>query len=107
MTYYSALASLRLGEKVRGRMLLRELRAYALQLERTPARLDYFATSLPTMLLFNDDLDARQRTTALFLRAQAEIGLGRESEGRRLLRQVLRRDPAHAAASDLLSTLQP
>jgi hypothetical protein len=25
-------------------------------LEQTPARIDYFATSLPSMLLFNDDL---------------------------------------------------
>ena len=41
-----------------------------------PAKIDYFATSLPTMLLFDDDLQLRQETTALFLQAQARLGLG-------------------------------
>ena len=40
---------------------------HARKLARTSAGIDYFATSLPTMLLFDDDLTARQRTTALFL----------------------------------------
>lgn len=101
MTYYSALAWQRLGQKARAAKLLRALLRHARQLARTPAAIDYFATSLPTMLLFADDLDVRQQTTALFLEAQARLGLGQVAAGRRLLRQVLRRDPAHAAARDL------
>ena len=74
---------------------------HARKLAKTPVQIDYFATSLPTMLLFADDLTARQRTTALFLEAQARLGLGQTAAAHRLLRQVLRRDPAHAAAHDL------
>jgi tetratricopeptide (TPR) repeat protein len=103
MTYYSALAWQRLGQKARATKLLRALLGHARKLARTPAAIDYFATSLPTMLLFNDDLTARQRTTALFLEAQARLGLGQTAAARKLLRQVLRRDPAHAAAHDLLT----
>jgi hypothetical protein len=52
------------------------------QLAKTPkAKIDYFATSLPTMLLFDDDLQFRQETTALFLQAQAQLGSGQKSEG--------------------------
>ena len=32
-----------------------------------PARIDYFATSLPELLLFDVDLDAQQRDHAAFL----------------------------------------
>jgi hypothetical protein len=72
-------------------------------LGRAPAKIDYFATSLPTMLLFEEDLAATQRTTALFMEAQARLGLGERAAARRLLATVLRRDPAHAAARDLLA----
>lgn len=102
MTYYSALAWRRLGQKARADRLLRDLLAYARALGRAPAKIDYFATSLPTMLLFSDDLDRRQKTTALFLEAQARLGLGQPAAGRRLLRVVLQRDPSHALAADLL-----
>jgi tetratricopeptide (TPR) repeat protein len=102
MTYYSALSLLRLGRRAAARKLLRALLAYARQLARQPAKIDYFATSLPTMLLFADDLAARQATTALFLQAQARAGLGEMTAARRLLREVLQRDPNHALAADLL-----
>jgi tetratricopeptide (TPR) repeat protein len=103
MTYYSALALERLGQRGEARALLRGLLDYARRLEKTPAKIDYFATSLPAMLLFDDDLDARQKTTALFLQAQARLGLGEKSKGKTLLRAVLRRDPNHPLAADLLA----
>ena len=55
------------------------------------------------MLLFDDDLQSRQETTALFLQGQAQLGLGLKSEARTLLRNVLQRDPNHALAADLLA----
>ncbi len=103
MTYYSALAWRRLGRKDKAARLLRDLLAHARQLARAPAKIDYFATSLPTMLLFADDLTARQQTTALFLEAQARLGLGQGAAARRLFRRVLARDPGHAGARDLLA----
>jgi tetratricopeptide (TPR) repeat protein len=105
MTYFSALAWLSLGRKAAGRKLLNQLLAYARALAKAPAKIDYFATSLPTMLLFEDDLAARQRTTAFFLQAQAHLGLGRKARARALLRTVLRRDPNHPLAADLLKEL--
>ncbi len=101
-TYDSALAWQRLGRAAKADALLRKLLAYARNLEKTPAKIDYFATSLPTMLLFDDDLDERQRTAAMFLQAQARLGLGEKAKARRLLKQVLARDPSHALAADLM-----
>lgn len=103
MTYYSALAWKKLGRRGKARQLFNALLSYARQLQKTQAKVDYFATSLPTMLLFNDDLQRRQETTALFLESQAQLGLGRKTRAQALLAQVLRRDPNHALAADLTS----
>jgi tetratricopeptide (TPR) repeat protein len=101
MTYYSALAWQQLGQKAKAAKLLRDLLAYARKLQKTEAKIDYFATSLPTMLLFEDDLQFRQETTAHFLQAQALLGLGARAKGTSLLKTVLQRDPNHALAADL------
>jgi hypothetical protein len=85
--------------------LLKDLLAYAVKLRKAPAKIDYFATSLPTMLLFDEDLQARQETTALFLQAQARLGLGQRARAHSLLETVLRREPSHALAADLLEGL--
>ena len=98
MTYYSALSLRSLGRGDDASRLLNDLMAYAKELQHTPARIDYFATSLPAMLLFADDIQVRQETTALFLQAQAAAGLGFKDEARQLLKTVLARDPSHAPA---------
>ncbi|HKI68337.1 MAG TPA: DUF5107 domain-containing protein [Verrucomicrobiae bacterium] len=107
MTYYSALSWEKLGQRAKSRELFRDLLAYAQSLQNTTAKIDYFATSLPTMLLFDDDLQFRRETTALFLQAQAQLGLGRKVKARTLLSKVMWRDPNHPLAVDLLSEIGP
>jgi len=106
LTYYSALACQRLGRHAKARKQLRELLAYARKLEKAESKIDYFATSLPTMLLFDDDLGIRQRTTAHFLRAQVCLGLGDRPRALALLATILRRDPNHSRAADALKEAQ-
>jgi len=101
MTYYSALSWEKLGKRAKAKKLLNELLVYAKNLQKKKAKIDYFATSLPTMLLFDDDLQFRQETTALFLQAQANLGLGRKAKAKLLLKTVLQRDPNHSLAADL------
>jgi hypothetical protein len=95
-----------LGQRAKAKKLFRALLKYAQALEQAPAKIDYFATSLPTMLLFEDDLQYRQQTTALFLQAQAQLGSGEKSKAQSLLQQVLHRDPNHALARDFLGQVQ-
>lgn len=105
MTYFSALALQRLGRKAAATRLFKELLKHARKLADTPAKIDYFATSLPTMLLFNDDLEVRKNISARFLEAQALLGLGKKATARTLLRAILQEDPNHPNAADLLSTI--
>ena len=102
MTYYSTLALERLGRKEEAEATMKGLSAYAETLLATPAKIDYFATSLPTMLLFEQDLQRNQELSARFMLAQASLVLGDAARARDVLERVLCEDPNHAAAADLL-----
>jgi tetratricopeptide (TPR) repeat protein len=58
-------------------------------------KIDYFATSLPNFLLFEDDLQKRNRVECLFLRGLAELGLGHRSGAAADLEEALRLDRNH------------
>ncbi len=105
MSYYSALSQEKLGDTAQAREILQGLLSYAESLLNSPAKIDYFATSLPTMLLFNDDLDQRQRICGKMLKSQALLGLKDETAARLLLREILDEDPNHALALDLYNSL--
>jgi tetratricopeptide (TPR) repeat protein len=101
MTYYSVLACRRLGDERAAQDLLSGLTEFAVSMCSAPATVDYFATSLPTMLLFTDDIEARRDTTALVLEAQVAMLQGDPVRADRTLTQALTRDPYRARALDL------
>ncbi len=101
MTYYSARALERLERQEEAAAMMKGLNEYAEALLVAPAKIDYFATSLPTMLLFEQDLQKSQQRSARFMLAQASLALGDAGRARDLLELVLREDPSHAAAADL------
>jgi tetratricopeptide (TPR) repeat protein len=108
MTYYAVVATRRLGDHVRADALVDGLAEHAAALRTTPAKVDYFATSLPTLLLFQDDLQAAQETTALLLEAQVAALRGDLDVAAAGLDDVLTREPSRLRALDLrreLSTL--
>jgi tetratricopeptide (TPR) repeat protein len=102
MTYWSALALSRLGKRDEAGSLFNRILTHAQQLESETPVIDYFATSLPAMLLFDEDLKHQQAVMSRFLKAQAILGLGREQEGLDLLQEVLQMDSGHPGAIDLL-----
>jgi tetratricopeptide (TPR) repeat protein len=106
MTHWSAMAMRQLGQEEAAKTLFEAILAHAERLEREEPKIDYFATSLPAMLLFKDDLKKRQQIEALFLRAQAKLGLGNVAEAERLLGDVLALDGNHAGATDLLAEMR-
>ena len=106
MTYYNALALKRLGRTAEAAKLLHDLLQYANALSERPVRIDYFATSLPAILLFEDDLQMRNTETATILQAQAHLGLGEVGIAHEMLGRVLQLDRNHALAADLLKELK-
>ena len=105
-TFWAGLAYARLGQDHGARELFQKIYDYSLELEQQNPRIDYFATSLPAMLLFENDLGKQNQIEAKFLRAQALLGLEREQEARALLREVLQLDRNHPGAADLVEQLE-
>ena len=105
MAFWTGLALQRLGRQDEAANLFTRIYDYSIEVEKTPPNLEYFATSLPAMLLFNEDLVRRNRIEALFLRAEALAGLSRAADAQSLLEEVLKLDRGHAGASDLLEQL--
>lgn len=69
-SYYSVLALQRLGRLDEVEELTFGLAAYVDELSTSRASIDYFATSLPTMLLFTDDPQAARDAEIVQLREQ-------------------------------------
>jgi tetratricopeptide (TPR) repeat protein len=102
MTYWRGAALAKLQQPKQAEQVFRSIAAYADELEAQKPKIDYFATSLPTMLLFREDLGHRNRVLGAFLRAQATYGCNGAEAALPLLRAVLTLDIHHAGASDLL-----
>jgi hypothetical protein len=100
-TFWNVLSLEALGQHIEALELFRSIERLSDHLEKTEPRIDYFATSLPAMLLFEEDLGQRNRITATFLRAQALLGIGRTEDALQLLQTVLGLDANHAPAADL------
>jgi tetratricopeptide (TPR) repeat protein len=104
-TYWSAMALRSLGRTQEATETFRAIDRFATDMELQTPKIDYFATSLPAMLLFQEDLRERQKIAASFLHAQAQLGLGNNAEGRRLLEEVQALDHSHTGAIDLLTMI--
>jgi tetratricopeptide (TPR) repeat protein len=106
MTIWSVLAMQRLAQHEAAARLLQRIEAHAVELASIQPKIDYFATSLPAMLLFEEDLAFRNRIAAQFLQGQVQYARGRLAEAEQLLCEVLALDKSHMAAADLLRQVQ-
>lgn len=104
-TWFRALALRALGQSEPADKLLSELRAFAEERLRADIKIDYFATSLPNFLLFEDNLQQRNTVECLFLRGIANQGQGRTAEAAEDLRKVLELDRNHIWARLVLREL--
>jgi tetratricopeptide (TPR) repeat protein len=98
LTYFRALSLEGLGREEEAARLLKDMHAFAEQQMNKQAKIDYFATSLPNLLLFEDDLQKRHQVECLFLVALAELGLRNTERAVELMDQVLLIDRNHMAA---------
>ncbi len=105
-SYFQALAIRELGDEDAARGVLSELARLTEEKKKIVPKIDYFATSLPNLLLFEDDLKERNRVECLFLGALADHGLGRTDKALDGLRQVTASDPNHLAAGFVLDWIE-
>jgi tetratricopeptide (TPR) repeat protein len=105
--YWRALAHHELGDHRAAEALLRGLLSSARAQAHATVRTPYFATSLPTLLLFDDDLTLRAHQEARYLEGLACLGLGRGRAARACFRTLLAERPDHLEASLRLADCEP
>jgi tetratricopeptide (TPR) repeat protein len=98
MTYHRALSYDALGRAADAKRTLNAMRTFGERQMSAKVKIDYFATSLPNFLLFEDDLDKRNRVQCLFLIALADLGEGKADRASSLLKEILAIDPNHLGA---------
>ncbi|HTJ14833.1 MAG TPA: DUF5107 domain-containing protein [Dinghuibacter sp.] len=95
---YQALAWRRLGDKATSDAIFERFIDFGTKHLHDSIRIDYFAVSLPDMLVFDQDLDQRNRQHCHYLIGLGRFGLGQAAEAERHLTEVLRSDPNHQGA---------
>jgi tetratricopeptide (TPR) repeat protein len=102
-SYYRVLALRRLGRNEEAHAELQRLHSYALSRRRQEPVVDYFATSLPNLLLFEDDPYWRNLVDSLTLEAFAMLGMGKLDRAEMLFQQVYALDTSnHDARQEAL-----
>lgn len=104
-SYYRALALRQLGREKEAGAALSELAEAAEAQRKRELKIDYFATSLPNFLLFEDDLDKRNAMESLLLEARAKLGQGQRAQAHDLFAKVIELDPSNAEAKQELEFL--
>lgn len=102
-SYFQAKALPALGEEQAAREVFASLEEFAAIKMRSEPKIDYFATSLPNLLLFEDDLKKRNRVESLMLSALANDGLGNRERAIRDLEAVIEEDRNHLFAAEMLA----
>ena len=92
-TYYRGLSLRALGRDAEADKLFLSLRLHGQELQQLPGTIDYFATSLPNMLVFEEDLTQRNRLEGKFLEGLAWLELGDPATAKTLFTEVLDLDP--------------
>jgi tetratricopeptide (TPR) repeat protein len=95
MILYQGLANLKLGRKSEAVSKFCKLINYGEKHIFDKVRIGYFAVSLPDFLIFEDDLDLRNKVHCYFLIGLGNIGLGRLEEAREYLGKTAKLDQNH------------
>lgn len=105
LSLHRGLALRALGEEQRASALFHELRDYGLTRIGQKASIDYFATSLPNLLVFEEDLQARKDAEFHLLAAMGHAGLGEQTRAEAHLAAVLAFQSSDLNAAELRQRL--
>jgi tetratricopeptide (TPR) repeat protein len=93
--FYQGLSWIKLGDKERAKSIFSKLLAYGKAHENDEVKIDYFAVSLPNLLIFDDDLNLRNVCHTSFLQGLGLLGLDELDAAKEMFTKVLLMDAAH------------
>jgi tetratricopeptide (TPR) repeat protein len=96
---YQALAWLKLHEPGKARNIFEQFIEFGRQHMNDKITIDYFAVSLPDMLVFDQDINGRNRTHCNYLIGLGHLGLGDFTTALDCLQKVIQSDLGHQGAT--------
>lgn len=87
--FYQGMALLKLGDEKEAQNRFNKLIDYSDTHIDDDVKIDYFAVSLPDLLVFEEDLNKKNRLHCLFMKALGLYGLGKKEESRELFKKAL------------------
>lgn len=96
--FYQGLALLKLNRKAEAEARFNSFITYGKEHRNDDVKLDYFAISLPDLLIWEEDLNQRNKIHCAYLIGLGEIGLGNMKSARNALKKVLEQDTYHLSA---------
>jgi len=105
LSYFRGMALRELGQDEQARTYFENLKSYAKSRINDVAKIDYFATSLPNLLVFEEDLQAQHESELNLLIALACHGLGNAEGARAALSKMMQFSNANQRAADLAVAL--
>ncbi|MCC8159727.1 MAG: DUF5107 domain-containing protein [Oscillospiraceae bacterium] len=101
MLFYRALAEKAVGNAKAAKGKFNRLVYHGLEHMNDHIEIDYFAVSLPDFLIFDTDLDRKNRVTCSFLTALGYIGLGDTESAAEYIESGLADDASHQGLIEL------
>ncbi len=96
--FYQGLAWLKLGENTRASDIFNRLIQFGNEHLNDPIQIDYFAVSLPDLLVFDQDLDIKNKLHCLYMIGLGNLGLEKYDEAELFFKTVLDENVNHQGA---------
>ncbi len=98
MIFYQGLAQRKLGREDEARRRFQKLSDYGAAHQSDTIKVDYFAVSLPDLLVFDEDFNKRNQLHCQYLQGLGDLGLQQREQARRAFEAVLAADVNHQGA---------
>jgi len=96
--FYQGLALQKLGKPTEAEKRFNQLIEFGNIHQNDKIRIDYFAISLPDLLIWENDLDLRNYQLCQYLIALGNLGIGNKFKAQKAIEEVLKIDQTHTGA---------
>ncbi|MCH5210040.1 MAG: DUF5107 domain-containing protein [Oscillospiraceae bacterium] len=106
MFFYQALAAKAIGNTREAKGKFNTLISYGLEHRNDHVEIDYFAVSLPDFLIFDADLDRKNRVGCAYLTALGYIGLDDMENAKKYIESGLKDDVSHQGLIEISKLIE-
>jgi tetratricopeptide (TPR) repeat protein len=104
--FYQGLSWQKLGKQDKANKIFTKLVNYGIEHRLDEVKIDYFAVSLPNLLIFDDDLNLRNKIHCMFIEGLGRLGLKQLENAKVLFEEILILNTEHLGAKTHLKMIK-